>query len=373
MGKARKKGTRVVEAAVETTEPLLQRIERLLDRRARLVALILILAASIRIATTYTIFNHTSDEPAHLACGIQWLDQHVYRYETQHPPLTRIMAAIGPYLDGGRSTAKDEMFAAGAEILYSGNDYDKRLALARVGNLPFFWLGCWMVFLWGQRIMKSAGAVIAVLIFTMIPTVLAHAALATTDMGVTACFAAAAYSLVRLLEHPGLSTACWLGLASGLMVLAKFSALVFYPAAAVLALAIWLYRVRPPFRQLMHWVRRVLPFVGVAALVAFLVIWAGYRFTFGKSDWLPFPTPFPELFSGIHEVIQHNDRGHFSYFMGELSIAGWWTFFPTLMAVKLPIAVLALLVFGLWRRGARHPAAWPFEILAAIPIAILAV
>jgi 4-amino-4-deoxy-L-arabinose transferase-like glycosyltransferase len=371
--KARKKRTPAIEVAIETTEPRLQRFERFLDRRAAVMALILILAASIRIATTYTIFNHTSDEPAHIACGMQWLNQGVYRYEPQHPPLTRIMAALGPYLDGARSTGEKEMFIEGNAILSGGNDYDKRLALARAGTLPFFWLACCMVFLWGRRMMPAPGAVIAVLIFTMTPTVLAHAGLSTTDIGVTACFAAAAYALVRMVEEPGLRTAGWLGLASGLMVLSKFSALAFYPAAAALALAVWLFRARPPVRLLADRLRRLLPFVGLAALVAFLIIWAGYRFTIGKDVWLPFRTPFPELYSGIREVIQHNENGHLSYFMGEIGTTGWWTYFPTLIAVKLPIAVLVLLVVGLWRRPELQVGAWPFAILAGIPIAILAV
>ncbi|MCU1272909.1 MAG: glycosyl transferase, family 39 [Bryobacterales bacterium] len=373
MAKARKKRTPAVEVAIETREPRLQRVERFLDRRAAVVALILILAGSIRIVTTYTVFSQTSDEPAHLASGMQWLNQGIYRYETQHPPLTRIMTALGPYLDGARSTGQSEMFTEGNAILYGGNDYDKRLALSRAGNLPFFWLACWMVFLWGRRMMNSTGAILAVLIFTMTPTVLAHAGLSTTDMGLTACFAAAAYALVRLVEEPGLRTACWFGLASGLMVLSKFSALVFYPAAASLALALWLFRARPPVRQLAHWLRRLLPFAALAALVAFLVIWAGYRFTFGKDVWLPFPTPFPELYSGIRQVIDHNEKGHLSYFMGEVGTSGWWTYFPTLIAVKLPIPVLIFLVLGLWRRPERQARAWPFGILAAIPIAILAV
>jgi hypothetical protein len=373
MAKPRKKRMTAVELPVETREALLRRLERFLDRRAAIVTLILILAASIRIVATYTIFNHTSDEPAHIACGMQWLNQGLYRYEPQHPPLTRVMAALGPYLDGARSTGKSDMFIEGNAILYGGNNYDRRLALSRAGNLPFFWLVCWIVFLWGRRMMTPAGAVIAVLTFTMTPTVLAHAGLSTTDMGVTAFFAAAAYALVRMVEEPGWRTAGWLGVAGALMVLSKFSALVFYPATAGFAFAVWLFLARPPLRQLAHWLRRLLPFAGLAALVAFLVIWAGYRFTIGKDVWLPFPAPFPELYSGIREVIQHNENGHLSYFMGEIGTTGWWTYFPTLIAVKLPISVLVLLVLGLWRRPERPAGAWPFAILAAIPIAILAV
>jgi hypothetical protein len=67
------------------------------------------------------------------------------------------------------------MYHEGVAILEAGNDYERRLTLARSGNLVFFWLACWMVFLWGRRTLGATGAVLAVLFFTMIPTVLAHA------------------------------------------------------------------------------------------------------------------------------------------------------------------------------------------------------
>src|SRR5712691_6910321 len=250
MSKARRTSAPAA-TAIESKEPLLKRVERFFERHALVLAAALILLGSIRIVSTYTVFSHTSDEPAHLACGMEWLDQHVYGYESQHPPLTRIMAALGPYLDGARSTGQKDMFIEGNAILYgaAGSQYDRRLALARAGNLPFFWLACGMVFLWGRRMLGSAAAVLAVLIFTMIPTVLAHAGLATTDMGITAWFAAAAYALVRLAEDPGPKTAAWLGLAGGLMVFSKFSSLAYYPAALALGLAFWFYRSRPTARE----------------------------------------------------------------------------------------------------------------------------
>ncbi|HTM47427.1 MAG TPA: glycosyltransferase family 39 protein [Bryobacteraceae bacterium] len=374
MPKAPKKRAAATVAA-GSKEPLLERAAAVLGRRAAVFAVGLALLATIRIVSTYTVFSHTSDEPAHLACGMQWLDQHVYRYEAQHPPLPRIMAALGPYLDGARSAGQSEMFMEGNAILYAGDSalYDRRLALSRAGNLPFFWLACGMVFLWGRRTLGSAGAALAVLIFTMIPTVLAHAALATTDMAVTAFFAAAAYAMVRLAEEPGPKTAAWLGLAGGLMVLSKFSALVYFPVAFAATLVLWFFKTRPSGAEFRYLLFRRLPWLGLAAVIGLAVIWAGYRFSFGKTVWTSFPLPFPELYAGIKEVADHNAKGHLSYFMGELRMNGWWAFFPVLIAVKLPISVLGLAAAGIWRGRDRDSTAWPFGILMAIPAAILLV
>ena len=104
MSRARKKRAPAAVVTVESKPHLLERAEGFLERRSTVIVLALILLGTVRIASTYTVLNHTSDEPSHLACGIQWLDQGVYRYEPQHPPLTRIMIALGPYLDGVRST-----------------------------------------------------------------------------------------------------------------------------------------------------------------------------------------------------------------------------------------------------------------------------
>src|SRR5262245_21295362 len=73
-----------------------------LDRQATAIALVAVLLAVIRIASTYPEMSITFDEPAHIACGMQYLHQHVYQYEPQHPPLARVMTAIGPYLSGVR-------------------------------------------------------------------------------------------------------------------------------------------------------------------------------------------------------------------------------------------------------------------------------
>ena len=372
---ASKKKIRRETATVETRPSVIARVGEFVERRAVILVIALILLGSVRIALTYTVFNHTSDEPAHIACGMQWLDQGAYNYEAQHPPLTRVMVALLPYLAGVHGNKQGDMTFEGNTILYGGgpSQYDWRLALSRAGNLPFFWLASWMVFLWGRKILGTVGAVISVLIFTMTPTVLAHAGLSTTDMGVTAGIAAALYALFRLVEEPGPKTAAWFGLALAVMVLSKFSALVYYPASVALALAVWIWIARPQSASVFGRALRILPWAAASVAVAFIVIWAGYRFSFGKNTYLPFPAPFPELFAGIQQVSEHNTGGHLSYLFGDLRMEGWWYFFPVLLAVKLPLALLALIALGLWKRFARPTDGWMFGIIIAIPLAMLAV
>ena len=71
-----------------------------------LVLAVLILIALLRIVSTYHVFNHTIDEGAHLACGIEWF-ANAYTYDPKHTPIARISIALLPFLDGLRLRPED--------------------------------------------------------------------------------------------------------------------------------------------------------------------------------------------------------------------------------------------------------------------------
>src|SRR6185295_5001467 len=100
------------------------------------------------------------------ACGLEWLSEGRYHYETQHPPLARVAAALGPYLAGTRSYNTSEMWEEGMAILFRDDHYDRTMFLARLGMLPFFWAGCLVVYLWAKRYFGEPSAFFAVLCFT---------------------------------------------------------------------------------------------------------------------------------------------------------------------------------------------------------------
>jgi hypothetical protein len=47
-----------------------------------------LLAVSLTI-TSYSRLSYSMDEPAHIAAGMEWLDEGRYSYEEQHAPLGR--------------------------------------------------------------------------------------------------------------------------------------------------------------------------------------------------------------------------------------------------------------------------------------------
>jgi hypothetical protein len=330
----------------------------MVERRGTVIVVALVLLATVRIAATYTVFNHTADEPAHVACGMEWLAQGQYRWEPQHPPLARVAAALGPYLVGDRpqGTPRNVPFAQfkeGSAILFSGGHYDLALALARAAMLPFFWVACLVTYWWGARYFGRAVAVAAVFLFTFLQPVLAHAGLATTDMALTAFMGAAFLAGMIWLERPSLRHGLVLGVALGLMVLSKFSSLVFLPAAGALALGWYWFAERPHFGRLAQAAWERVPTLALAVLVAFLLVWSGYRFHFGPVLPGGVRVPAPELFAGIEQVRAHNAAGHDSYLLGTRGTTGFWCFYLVGLAVKTPLPVLALLGLGIavvWRQ-----------------------
>ncbi|HEV3200388.1 MAG TPA: glycosyl transferase [Bryobacteraceae bacterium] len=346
-----------------------------LERRARAIAVVLVLIASARIVATYKVFNHTFDEPVHVACGMEWLDKGKYTYEPQHPPLARVAGALGPFLMGIRSPglASRDPFARaveGIDILYSGHHYDRTLALARLGVLPFFWIACAVVYLWGVRYFSKALAAIAVFFFSFEPTVLAHAGLATTDMALTALLGASFLTGLIWVERPTKAHAAWFGAATGLAVLSKLSTLAFFPAAVVVTLA-WYWAIGQSLTG--KAIRKRIPTFALAIGIGALTIWAGYRFSFGHVDFAGTSLPAPELYAGIQAVMTHESVGHWSYLLGQRSPLGFWYFYPVALAVKTPLAFLALLAWGVVLAFRRDPQRRILSIPLAFSAAVLQV
>ncbi len=311
------------------------RIVPFLQKYSTAIAACLILLAAVRIVSTYNELSITSDEPSHLACGMEYLSRHTYRYETQHPPLTRVMAALGPYLAGSRTIGLRLFAEEGiADIRQSGQPI-RTTFLMRLGILPFFVLACVVVFVWARRYYGKATAVLATALFTLLPTVLADGGLATTDMGLAACLGLAFFSMLLWAETPTWQHGLFFGFSTALAVLAKFSSLVFFPCAAVLALAAWWASARPTGEALVGLIRERWATLGVAVAVGALTIWGVYGFTLD---------PF---FDGIRSVQEHNLKGHTSYLLGWMSQTGFWYYFPVALAVKTPIPFLVLLSAGL--------------------------
>ena len=319
-----------------------------LTRRSLPLAICLVVLGIARIAATFPALFLTNDEFGHFSSGLEYVANHVYRYDLEHPPLARAMAAALPYLDGRRPTGQPDRNRETEMVAVRSGNPTRMVTLARTGMIPFFVLACCVVYLWSRHYFGNATAVLATALFTLLPPVLAHAGLATTDMALASCLGAAFLALLLWAESPTWKRTIVLGLAAAAAALSKFTSLLYLPAAAVLALLAYLAVEWPGKGPLVALIKERAAKFSVAVLIGALAIWAAYWFSFGYVSGWDLHLPAPEFFSGILTVLGHNNQGHTAWLLGQFSETGWWYYFPVVLAVKTPIGFLLLAVLGAW-------------------------
>ena len=202
--------------------------------------------------------------------------------------------------------------------------------------IPFFWV----LYCWSRNISGHAGALLTLISATLSPNLLAHATLINTDFALAATFFGAVFCFRRLLLRPSHTTLLTAGIALGLALLSKLTALILLPG--LLVAACWFYRYAQATQR-----RTVGEFfnlgqpAGLAAAyvavcgIALLTLWTGYGFRLE-----------PYILT-IRSQLWDFDTGHTAYLLGEFSDQGWWYYFPLAILLKTPLPTLALATWGL--------------------------
>jgi 4-amino-4-deoxy-L-arabinose transferase-like glycosyltransferase len=344
-------------------------------------AALLSLVAVCRIVLSYRERAQGFDEPCHISSALEFVDKGTYTLDPVHPPLARIAIGLPLYLAGEHypefttgDPASLNYNDVGNRILSGSGHYARNLTLARLGILPFFLIAALLVFLWTRRLFGDFAALIAVAVFTTLPTVLAFSGLAYTDMPAACTQFAALFAFTFWLEKKTLRSALWLGITVGLALLSKLTTLIFLPAAIVAILECrWLFEARARQGQdnvAARWMSQGV----IAVIVACLVVWGGYRFSVDhirkgmqlSADSMPsfqhFPSPLrsvaraavlhdpvlpaPALLQGVATAWVLNQSAPQSYLLGNVKSGGWWYFFLVGLAVKTPLPAIALFLLG---------------------------
>ena len=377
---------------------------KLTNKSARLLLLVVMLLFVGRIASTYRVFSETSDESFHIGAGLEYLQFGRYTFEPQHPPLGRVVVAALPYFfaDLRLTSPDDQHWSSHVAVVWdtSGLDYYwKTLTLARAANLPFAVLLLLFVYQWSLRLYGQRAALTACLIVACCPSLIAHAGLATLDIGPTATTLMAAYFFWRWSHEPSWRYCLLSGGSLALAWTSKFSTIAFLPPIMVLYFVAVRWR-RWRNAGLLRRENVLLGFQRAAAFTAVLVslIWTVYLFDIGPvslpDHLMPSKVEMDEAWSpphvglarlidskvlparpfwlGLIELLRHNHLGHPAYLLGEFSSHGWWYYFPVALAVKSTLPMLALFVIGVviaFRKnvnGPVHPA-----IFGIIPVILV--
>jgi hypothetical protein len=304
----------------------------------------------------------TADEQNHLARGLAYLRTGDLRLSQEHPPGANAWEAWPLLLDPrvrlpleSSSWANAEWYGFADQLLWQANDHPQAMIWAT--RVPVMWLSCLLAALayrWTRDLGGGWAGLLTLSLVVFDPNLLAHGRLTTTDMAVTALSAAAMWGVWRAVRQSRWADWVLAGALFGLAQLTKFSALALAPVVMLVGAAGWWRAWRkggePAGRSLGNWAAYLLLFY----LVGGLVVWAGYRFTWGPVEALGnVPGPAPAYWSGIASILRRTGGGSPAFLMGEISREGWWYYHPVAFALKTPLPTLALLLvaLGLWGRA----------------------
>ena len=214
-----------------------------------LVSLILITQFIFQLVLAKTD-SQTTDEGVHLSAGYTYITKHDFRFNPEHPPLVKILAAIpllilkpntpadSEYFDKGSNYYYDnwqENRAYGIDFLYGlRNNADLMLFAARIPMALLTLLLGLLIFIVSSKFWGTKAGLLSLILYTIEPIILAHGHLVTTDIGVALGYLLATYTLWVLMKDPKWRNVIWFGLALGVAELMKFTAIIFVPAILVL-------------------------------------------------------------------------------------------------------------------------------------------
>lgn len=288
----------------------------------------------------------TTDEPIHLTRGVLLAQTGDLSLQYEHGPLShRLIGFFArtetnlPRVHDLASWATGDRTAISAEFLWQhGVDVDRfvflgRLSIVLVGVLLGAVVGRWTSAVvrseWPELPARPALAALAaaMALFACSPNLLASAALATTDLTATATYFAAVCAWWFYWRRPGRARLVLSGVLLGLALSAKMTGVLLLPLLLVLGYF------HDGGRD--SWRRPVVAWLALLPVAA-LTLWAVYAF-----QWRP--VPLAAYWESWRDVLAHVDKGHNSFFLGEVSSEGWWSYFPVTLLIKTPLPFLLLL------------------------------
>jgi len=335
------------------------------------LVLLLLLLFFARGATTIPRLSLTADEPAFLGPGYAYLKTGDLRLEAAaaHPPLLFILTAAPLLLQPvpnvttlpGWAEGDLSMFAR-AFVTNLGDGLEAATFAARLPILLLSLLGAALVLRWAADWFGALPSLTALTLFIFDPNIMAHATLATTDLGLAVFGFASAYLLLRLLRQDPkkrsrgllLAAGLTLGLTLGAKSSGMFALLILMPLFFIARLRPFTPRASSHGAPLSH----VLTETSVLVGLALLVLWALYGFEMRPVEGLgDLPLPFATQWETWLRTQIHAREGHTAFLMGQISSKGWRTYYPVAFLLKTPLPLLILLVaaiLGFLRRGWRR-------------------
>jgi Dolichyl-phosphate-mannose-protein mannosyltransferase len=341
------------------------------------VCLLLVLFG-LQLGSTVRQESLTWDEGDHIFAGYMSWKTHDFGLNPEHPPLMKLLSTV-PLLGLPLKVPtlqhrffKDEAYYDGRELLfgnapeYSAESLTLRVRLA--AGIVAILMGL-LVFVAAREMFGVGAAFVALVLLTFEPTVLAHGAFVTTDTGVSCFFFAAVYAFYRYCKMRSVGRLAVAGLAAGLALATKHSAVLLLPMLVGLAGCEVVFRLDGEARS-----RRAIQMVWSLAsigVIAVGVLWAFYGFRYAArpaglrldpslADYVhPLKAVeakgimllaqfhlFPESYLYGLADVRAMANGMPSYIFGKVYEHGVWFYFPAVLVIKSTLGFLAMAVIA---------------------------
>lgn len=343
--------------------------------------------SAILMVYTSSQESATMDELPHIPSGYSYVKFLDYRLNPEHPPLVKALAGL-PLLGlninfplNSKTWTEDVngQWDLGREFLYkSGNNPDTIVFASRIFPILLTLLTLVLIYIWSSELIGRKWALLPAFLFGLSPNILAHGHYVTTDIGAMLGTILATFAFVHFLLKPTKKNIILAGLALGVAELLKYSNVLLIPFFVVLVLAFYISElIRNKGTEDYKIVKRkwklylgsfILICVIALALIFLVYILFTWNYPIERqvSDtttllgdfpnktlaniniWMagnPIIRPLGHYFLGVLMVMQRSSGGNTGYFLGEISSAGWWYYFPVVFLLKEPIPSL-MLIFG---------------------------
>ena len=329
------------------------------------------------------------DEGDHIFAGYMSWKHADFGLNPEHPPLVK-MVATAPLLTMPLHVNplkgeyfKNEAYLRGRELLYENRAVaspDDLILRTRMAASVFALLLALVAFAAAVEMFGLGASFVALVLIVFEPSVLAHGAYVTTDVGVSAFFLTTIYFFYRYCKAPSISRMLATGVAAGLALASKHSAILLVPMLFLLVLA-EIFRDNlsndaPPANDVEGEKRgrRALRLFGAWAgifILAVCILWAFYGFRYQAR-----PSPLqlnPSLAESAKSIkpletwgIMRLAKWHVlpesylyglvdvravanwipSYLFGKVYQHGVWFYFPAIFIIKPTMGFLALLALA---------------------------
>ena len=333
----------------------------------------------LQLASTVKQESLTWDEGDHIFAGYMSWKTHDHGLNPEHPPLMKMLATVPllglplqvpvlqhrffkgeAYLDG-----RDLLF--GNEPEYSAESLTFRVRMA--AGVVAILLGL-LVFLTAWEMFGLGAGFVGLILLVFEPNVLAHGALVTTDVGVSCFFLAAVYAFYRYCKEPSGWRLVVAGVAAGLALASKHSAVLLLPMVVLLAGCEVVFQFGPDATRIKT-ARRMAGALMVIGVIAVGVLWAFYGFRYNarpgalrlNPSLVDYVLPLkpieakgilclarwhilPESYLYGLADVRAMANGMQSFIFGRVYEHGVWFYFPAVLLIKSTVGWLAMVVLA---------------------------